>query len=60
MSVEGVALPDEEERYLHWTPVVAGAFAAVAEDDVRLTAEAPTMAIKTPPSSTANAQAARP
>lgn len=37
MSVEGVALPDEEERYLHWTPVVAGAFAAAALSSILLT-----------------------
>jgi hypothetical protein len=37
MSVEGVALPDEEERYLHWTPIVVGAFAAAALSFILLT-----------------------
>jgi hypothetical protein len=25
MAIEAVALPDEEEQYLQWTPVIAGA-----------------------------------
>jgi hypothetical protein len=37
MSLEAVALPDEEEHYLHWTPVVAGAFAAAALSFILLT-----------------------
>ena len=37
MTVEAVALPDKEEHYLQWTPVVAGAFAAAALSFILLT-----------------------
>ena len=37
MTTEAVALPDEEDQYLQWTPVIAGALAAAALSFILLT-----------------------
>src|SRR5438094_407580 len=37
MTIEAVALPDEEDQYLPWTPVIAGALAAAALSFILLT-----------------------